>query len=141
MPNHREAPIHLRHDPKTGRKPPITDDIIMAAVNAAGGLGKHDPATGLYKTFSLHGMTADEAEQYRLSLYRCSLWMTKNHKVGAGLSMQAKKVKHLNGTYSIQAAVYDKPTAKKYVDEKYGPNPEDKPYSPNRYRNHSNYNS
>jgi hypothetical protein len=139
MPNHREAPIHLRHDPKTGRKAPVTDDIIMSAVNSAGGLGKHDPETGLYKTFNLHCDSAEEAETYRLSLYRCALHMTKNHKAGQGLSMSVKKVKHIDGTVTLLASVYDKPTAKKYVDTKYGPNPEDKPYSPHKYRGHKNY--
>jgi hypothetical protein len=60
---------------------------------------------------------------------------------GWGISVQNKVLANDNGTYSVECGIYDKDHARKYVDSKYGPNPEDKPYSPHKYMGHPNYNT
>lgn len=136
MPNARELP---RIFP---RKDPVYDKEILAAVNSVGGLGNH--TDGHYVTFKLHGFNSHaEAKEHGRSVYRCCLYMSRKNLLpgGYGLSASCKVLSNSDGTYSVQASIYDKEHGKKYVDTKYGPNPEDKPYSPHKYFGHKNYNS
>lgn len=138
MPNAREVPkVYLR-------KPPVYDNEILAAVQSAGGLGKQDKETGKYATFKLHGFNSHaEAQEHARGLYRSGLYMSRKGRLpgGYGLSIQNKVLSNPDGTYSVQCNVFDKEHGRQYVNEKYGPNAEDKPYSPHKYKGHSNYNT
>lgn len=125
------------------RKQPVYDNEILAIVNAAGGLGHHDE-TGLYGTAKFHGFSSyDEAHEHGKGLYRSALYMTRKGSLpgGYGLSASVKKLHNDDGSYSLACSVYDKEHGKSYVDTRYGPNPQDKPYSPHKYFGHSNYNT
>jgi hypothetical protein len=94
------------------RKEPVTDNYLMAAVNQAGGLGKHDPTTGLYSTLIIRGFeTREEAKEFGRSLYRCGLWLCRNRD--AAISVHAP-VKRAGNGYLIELSVYHKVHARAY---------------------------
>jgi hypothetical protein len=142
MPNNREIPSIAQ------RRLPVYDNEILMVVKAAGGLGKHD-ADGEYGTFKLHGFNSrEEADLHRRGLYASALWMSgkpskpKNILPGGyRLSVQVKVLAQDDGTFSLSCMVGDKEHAYRKLTEKYGPNVEDWPYSPYKYRNHRNYNT
>ncbi len=134
MPNAREIPrTYLR-------KQPVYDNEILAAINSVGGLGKH--TDGHYVTFKLHGFNShDEAKEHARGIYNSTKYMSSKNRLpgGYGLSSSNKVVSNPDGTYSVVCSIYDKEHGKEYVNTKYGPNPEDKPYSPHKYFGHRNY--
>lgn len=137
MPNSREIPKHYL------RKPPILDDQILAAVKSAGGLGHFDDK-GLYTTFKLSGFeTFEQAHEYQQSVYRCAKYMSESKRAplpgGWKLSVAVKKKLQPNGTYTLECSIYDKASAKQRMIDRYGPDIENWPYSPYKFKNHKNY--
>jgi hypothetical protein len=112
------------------RKEPIADDYLLAAINQAGGPGKHDPATGLYATLVIKGFKdRDEAKEWDLSLYRCALWLTRNR--GADISVSTK-IERNGDTYSVRFSVHSKTHARAYILAKHGGDRSKVPYYPRR---------
>ncbi len=112
------------------RKPPISDDYLLAAVTQAGGPGKHDPKTGLYATLVVRGFEdRDEAKEWDLSLYRCALWLTRNRN--ADLSVATKIERDGNG-WLVRFSVYNKTHARAHVMAKHGTDRSKWPYDPRR---------
>jgi hypothetical protein len=114
----------------TARKEPVTDAYLLAAVEQAGGPGRHDTATGLYRTLVIRGLAdREEADEWRRSLYRCALWLTKNR--AAGISVSAGVQRDGNG-YLIRFSVYSKTHGRAHVMAKHGTDRSKWPYDPRR---------
>ena len=114
----------------TQRKPPITDDYILASVEQAGGLGKHHPQTGHYAELVIRNLAdKDEAAEWKNSLFRCAHYMSR-HGI-APVSMSAKVERDGSG-YKITFAAVDKTLAKAHVLAKYGSDRTKWPYDPRR---------
>lgn len=112
------------------RKPPITDDYLLAAVSQAGGPGKHNAASGLYATLVIRGFeTRDEAKEWDRSLYRCALWLTRNRQANISVATQ---IKGSGGSYSIEFSVYDKTHARAHHLARHGTDKRLWPYDPTR---------
>jgi hypothetical protein len=112
------------------RKEPITDPHILASIEQAGGLGKHDPTTGHYAELVLRGIaTREEAAEWRRSLFRCAHYL--NRSGTAPVSMNAKIERDGNG-YLIRFKAVDKVLAKAHVLAKYGSDRSKWPYDPRR---------
>lgn len=112
------------------RKEPVSDDYLLAAVNQAGGPGKHDPATGHYATLIIKGFeTREEAAEWSRSLYRCCLWLTKNRN--ADLSVTTK-IKRSGGGYLIEFSVYNKTHGRAHIMATHGTDRSKWPYDPRR---------
>lgn len=122
------------------RMEPVVDDWIIASVNAAGGIGKHDPLTGHYGDLHIKGLASrDEAMEWRRALFRCAHYM---HRTGqAPVSMSARIIKHAgkcteqNCAFHIEFRAVDKTTAKAHVLARYGPDRSKWPYDPRRRNN------
>lgn len=111
------------------RKPPITDDYLLAAVTQAGGPGKHD-ASGLYSVLVIRGFRdRDEAKEWDRSLYRCALWLTRNR--GADISVSTKVERDGDG-WQIRFSVHSKTHARAYIMAKHGTDRNKWPYDPRR---------
>lgn len=104
--------------PWRARKPPVTDDYIRAAIDQAGGLGNHD-AEGHYGTLVIGGL-ADKAEaaEYKMSLFRCAHWLTRNKLLDVSIS---QCVIEREGTgYKLTFRVTDKTHARKHQLTEHG---------------------
>jgi hypothetical protein len=112
------------------RKPPITDDYILAAVNQAGGVGKHHPQTGEYATLVLRGFAdRDEALEWQRSLYRCALFL--HNRRGIPVSMSVRMSRDGKG-WKLTYRVGDKTLARRYHLEQHGTDKRLWPYDPTR---------
>jgi len=112
------------------RKPPITDAYILAAVNQAGGVGKHHPQTGEYATLVLRGFAdRDEALEWQRSLYRCALFLHKRR--GIPVSVSVKMGRDGKG-WKLTYRVGDKTHARKYHLETHGTDRRRWAYDPTR---------
>lgn len=112
------------------RKPPVTDEYLLAAVTQAGGPGKHHPETGLYATLIIRGFeTRDEAKEFDRSLYRCALWLTRNRNADISVST---KIKASGGGYLIEFSVYNKTHGRAHLMSKHGTDRTKWPYDPRR---------
>lgn len=100
------------------RKEPVTDDYLLAVITQAGGAGRHDATTGLYGTLVLRGLKdRDEAKEWDRSLYRCALWLTRNHRADISVST---KIEHDASGYSVRFSVYNKTHARAHILNKHG---------------------
>jgi hypothetical protein len=112
------------------RKEPISDDYLLAAINQAGGPGRHDPETGHYATLVIRGFeNREDAKEWDKSLFRCALWQCRNR--GADISVSTKIYRDGPG-YSIKFSVYNKTHARKYLMDKHGTDRTKWPYDPRR---------
>lgn len=99
------------------RKPPVTDDYIRAAIAQAG--GEHHPQTGHYGTLVIRGLDSrDEAAEYKRSLFRCALWLTRNG--GPSVSISQADIERDGTGYKLTFRVSDKVHARKYQLETKG---------------------
>ena len=93
------------------RKEPVTDDYILAAVNQAGGIGKHD-ANGHYATLVIKGFAdRDEALEWQKSLFRCALFLHKRRGIPVSMSV---KISRDGKAWKITYTVHDKTHATAY---------------------------
>lgn len=93
------------------RKEPVSDPHIMAAIEQAGGLGKHD-ADGHYATLVLKGFAdREEALEWQRSLFRCALFLHKRR--GIPVSISARIGRDGKG-WKLTFTVHDKTHARKY---------------------------
>ena len=113
----------------TYRRPPVTDDYILASVTQAGGIGQHDPATGHYAEMVIRGLAdMDEATEWKNSLYRCAHYL--NRKGIAPVSMSAVSIERDGKYLAIRFSTGDKTYARRQVLRKYGPDRSKWPYDP-----------
>lgn len=92
------------------RMQPITDAWIMHVVNAAGGLGQHHPQTGHYGTLPVRCDSAEEAHEYRKSLFRCAYYLHRTGK--ANVSVFMSPIRQVGGKYVFDFTVTDKSAAR-----------------------------
>lgn len=113
------------------RKPPVSDEYILAAIEQAGGPGKHDATTGHYGTLVIRDL-ADRAEaaEWKASLFRCAHWMTR-HGI-ADVSISQCNVERDGAGYKITFRVTDKTIARKHQLETHGTDRSKWSYDPRR---------
>lgn len=112
------------------RKQPVTDAYIMAAVEAAGGLGKHDSA-GHYGVLVIRGLAdRDEAAEWRRSLFRCAHFMARNGI--APVSISQADIERDGKKYKLTFRVSDKTMARKHQLETHGADRSRWAYDPRR---------
>ncbi len=100
------------------RKPPITDEYILAAVDKAGGPGKHD-GQGHYATLIIRGLAdRDEAAEWKRSLFRCAHYMARNGI--AAVSISQADIDRDGTGYKITFRVSDKTMARKHQLQAHG---------------------
>ena len=105
------------------RKEPITDDLVLASINAAG--GKFDEQTGHYARLRFTGCESRErANEVKQSLYRCAAYLK--------FSMSATVLPAEDGTYTVEYVVINKAHARAHVLAKYGTDRSKWPYDPRR---------
>lgn len=110
------------------RKQPVLDQHILAAVTAAGGVGKHN--AGHYGQLVIDGFAdADEAEEWRKALYRSAAYMHRNGV--APVSVSVKKERDGAG-WRLVFDVFDKTTARGHILSKHGADRSRWPYDPRR---------
>lgn len=115
----------------TQRKPPITDDYVLASIEQAGGIGKHDPVTGHYAEMVIRGLSSkEEAAEWKASLWRCAHYLSR--KGIAPVSMVSAKIEPDGDGFRIRFRTGDKTFARQRVMEKYGPDRSKWPYDPRR---------
>jgi len=115
----------------TLRKPPISDDFILASIDQAGGIGNYDPATGHYAELVIRGLASkEEAAEWKSSLWRCAHYLSR--KGIAPVSMVSAKIEPDGSAYRIRFRAGDKIYARKRVIDKYGPDRSKWPYDPRR---------
>jgi hypothetical protein len=113
------------------RKPPIADGYILAAIDQAGGLGKHDPQTGHYGTLVIRGLAdRDEAAEWKSSLYRCAHFLSR-HGI-APVSISQADIERDGASWKITFRVSDKTMARKYQLENRGTDRSKWSYDPRR---------
>lgn len=111
------------------RKEPVSDDYLLAAIDQAGGPGKHD-ANGLYGTLIIRGLKdRDEAKEWDRSLFRCALWLTRNRN--ADISVSTKIDRDVDG-YRLTFSVHNKTHARAYHLAKNGTDRSKWSYDPRR---------
>jgi hypothetical protein len=102
------------------RKEPITDDILRASIDQAGGV--YD-ANGHYAELTYAGCpTRERAAEIKQALYRSGKYVK--------VSVATQIVKADDGTFSVVFKAIDKAVARKYVLEKYGTDRSQWPYDP-----------
>lgn len=105
------------------RKEPITDDLILASVNAANGV--FHPETGHYSRLRFTGCeTKERANEVKQSLYRCAAYLK--------YSMSATVVPADDGTYTVEFVVINKAHARAHVLARYGTDRSKWPYDPTK---------
>lgn len=113
------------------RLEPITDDWILASVERAGGIGRHDPANGHYAELIIDDLADKaEADEYRKSLFRCAHYLNRNGI--APVSMSADRAVRVGSKYQIRFRAVDKTMAKAFVLAKHGTDRSKWPYDPRR---------
>jgi hypothetical protein len=112
------------------------DQYVFASINRAE--GKYDPENGAYARLVINGIESRiDADNVRRGLFNSAYW---HHKKGIlPVSMSATVYKNLDETYRVEYCCHNKDHGRAYVNKTYGPNPEDRPYSPFRF--HKNYNA
>lgn len=112
------------------RKPPVSDDYLLAVITRAGGARQHDPVTGLYGTLIIRGLKdRDEAREWDLSLYRCALWLTRNRQADISVTT---KIEHDGAGYKLTFSVFNKTHGRAHVLNKHGTDRTAWPYDPRR---------
>lgn len=113
------------------RKPPVSDPYILAAVDQAGGLGKHHPVSGHYATMVIRDLeTRDEANEWKLSLFRCAHWLSR-HDI-APVSISQCTIERDGAKWKITFRVTDKTIARKHQLETHGSDRSKWAYDPRR---------
>lgn len=112
------------------RKPPVTDQHVLASIAQAGGIGRHHPETGHYATLIIRGLASrDEADEWRRSLYRCAHYLSRTGQADVGMSATVRR----DGTrWLIEFRAVDKTLARRHVLQKYGSDRSKWPYDPRR---------
>lgn len=114
------------------RKEPVVDAYVLASVDQAGGIGKHN-AQGHYATLVIRDLaTREEADEFKRALHRCAHYLARNGH--ADVSMSAA-VKRDGSKYLIEFKAIDKTIARKFVLERYGTDRSKWPYDPRRRGN------
>lgn len=99
------------------RKPPVLDSYVLASVEQAGGLDKHN-AEGHYGELVIDGLKdRDEAQEYSRALYRSAHYL--NRTGAAAVSMSAKIERDGDG-WRIRFKAISKAHARAYVLKTYG---------------------
>lgn len=112
------------------RMEPVSDDYLLAAVSQAGGPGHHDPVTGLYGTLVIRGVDSrEEANEWRKSLFRCALWLSRNRDANISVSTTITKV---GSKYEVAFSVYNKTHGRAHIMTKHGTDRTNWPYDPRR---------
>lgn len=100
------------------RKEPVVDEWLMAAVEQAGGVGKHDQH-GHYAVLVIRGLeNREEAAEYKRALFRCALWLTRNGV--AELSVSQCDIERDGAAWKLTFRVSDKTHARKFQLETRG---------------------
>jgi hypothetical protein len=106
------------------RKEPITDDLVLASVNAAG--GTFDPATGHYARLRFTGCASeDRAREIKQSLFRCAAYL----KFSMSATVHRSDDKQ---TWYVEYVAIDKRMARAYVLATYGPDRSKWSYDPRK---------
>jgi hypothetical protein len=112
------------------RKPPVTDDYLLASVNQAGGLGKHDATTGHYSELVIKGLsTKEEAAEWKRSLHRCAYYLFKNGL--ADISVKTA-IERDGKQYAVRFSAINKAHTYAHVIARYGEDRSQWPYNPRR---------
>lgn len=112
------------------RKDPVLDHYVMASVQQAGGIGKHDATTGHYATLVIRDL-ADraEADEYVRALNRAALHLHRYKVAEVGMSAKAERD---GERWAVRFKAIDKTHARAHVLAKYGPDRSKWPYDPRR---------
>jgi hypothetical protein len=110
------------------RKQPVLDQHILAAVTAAGGVGKH--RDGHYGQLVIDGFTSqDEAKEWSRALYRSAAWMHRNGVAPVSVSVRLER----DGTgHRLVFDVFDKTHARGHILDKHGADRSRWPYDARR---------
>lgn len=113
------------------RKPPVSDPYILAAIEQAGGLGKHHPDTGHYGVLVIRDL-ADRAEatEWKNSLFRCAHWLSR-HGI-APVSISQCDIERDGAKWKITYRVTDKTMGRKFQLENRGADRSKWSYDPRR---------
>lgn len=110
------------------RKQPVLDSHILAAVNAAGGVGKHN--AGHYGELVIDGFAdADEAKEWSRALYRSAAYLHRNGIAPVSVSVKTEKTA---GGLQLRFNVFDKTTGRGYILDKHGTDRSKWPYDARR---------
>ncbi len=113
------------------RKPPISDPYILAAIEQAGGLGKHDPQTGHYAQLVIRGLAdRDEAAEWKSSLFRCAHYLSRNGI--AAVSVSQCDIERDGAGWKITFRISDKTMARKHQLDTHGADRSRWAYDPRR---------
>lgn len=113
------------------RKPPVSDGYILAAIDQAGGLGKHHPDTGHYAVMIIRDLAdRDEAAEWKASLFRCAHWLSR-HDIAA-VSISQCDIERDGSKWKITFRVTDKTIARKHQLETHGTDRSKWSYDPRR---------
>lgn len=111
------------------RKEPVLDSYVLASVEQAGGIGKHN-TQGHYATLVIRDFESyEEAEEWSRALHRCAHFLARNRI--ADVSVTAR-IERDGAGHKITFKAIDKTLARKYVLEKYGTDRTKWPYNPRR---------
>jgi hypothetical protein len=110
------------------RKEPITDDWIWESIKRGGGLGNHHPRTGHYATLTMRCDNADEAAEYRRSLFRCAYYLARTGQ--APVSVFMEPVERAGGKFVFDFTIVDKSYARSHHLAKRGKDRSKWPYDP-----------
>lgn len=112
------------------RKQPVVDEWLMASVNQAGGLGKHDATTGHYRELVIRGLaTREEAAEWKRALHRCAVYLHKNKIADIGVRTAIERD---GKQYRIRFSAINKAHTYLFMIERYGEDRSKWPYDPRR---------
>lgn len=112
------------------RKAPVTDAYILAAIDHVGGVGKHDEH-GHYGVLVIDGLAdREEANEYKRSLFRCALWLSRNG--GPTVSISQADIERDGKTWKLTFRATDKTHARKFQLENKGTDRAKWSYDPRR---------
>jgi hypothetical protein len=114
------------------RKPPVRDDYLLASIQGAE--GRHHPETGQYAQLVIAGCASlDEAKEEIRALHRSANHLSK-WKLTKPIGVFTK-IRKNGGAYDVEFTVVDKSYARKFVVDRYGPDPSKWPYLARRKGN------
>ena len=114
------------------RKEPILDHYVLASIEQAGGLGKHDPVSGHYGTLLVRELAdREEAAEYVRALNRAALHLRRYQVADVGMS--GPDGTHGAEGYQIRfRADRQDRSPRQHVLRRYGPDRSKWPYDPRR---------
>ena len=110
------------------RKEPVTDAWIMESVTRGGGLGKHHPDTVHYATLTMRCDSAEEASEYRRSLFRCAYYLARTGQ--ANVSVFMGPTRRVGDKHVFDFTTVDKSYARSHHLAKHGSDRSKWPYDP-----------